>query len=322
MSGAPPAPSRFQILSLSGGGIRGLFTARVLERLEERFARPLHEAFDLFAGTSVGGIIALGLAAGRPARELRGLIEDRGPEIFRRRTSGWLRPKYGSEGLRAAIEDVLGAEAVMGDLRRPAIVPAVALTTGRAQVFRTPHHPAHLGMRRLGLVEVALATAAAPTYFPIARVGDGDYVDGGLIANAPDLVALHEAEAFFRVPRRDIVVLAVGTSFASAAVMACQPAQRGVIGWMWGKRFLEITLAAQQALAQQLCRDALGERYLLLDHPQAPRHARGLGLDGVGPEALATLRQMAEGTVEDARADPRLGLIGGHTGRPLDAWRT
>ena len=72
---------------------------------------------------------------------------------------------------------MLGPDAVMGWLRRPAVVPAVALTTGHMQVFRTPHHPAHLGMSDLGLVEIALATAAAPTHFPIARIGDGDDVD-------------------------------------------------------------------------------------------------------------------------------------------------
>lgn len=79
-----PAIPPFQILCLSGGGYRGLYTATLLEELEKEAQNPLAEVFDLIAGTSIGGILAIGLAAGVPAATLRKAFEDHGGEIFPR----------------------------------------------------------------------------------------------------------------------------------------------------------------------------------------------------------------------------------------------
>ena len=99
LSRPPPAAGRrFQVLSLSGGGVRGLYTACVLEGLEARAGCSIGECFDLVAGTSIGGIIALGLALGRSAAEVRAIIEDAGPAVFPRgrwrSVAGLFRARY------------------------------------------------------------------------------------------------------------------------------------------------------------------------------------------------------------------------------------
>jgi uncharacterized protein len=141
---------RFQILSLSGGGFFGLYTAAVLAELEKVAAAPLATRFELIAGTSVGGIIALGLAAEIPASKIQLAIERNGTAIFSDRPapSGFLRtvsdlrrslfrPKYYSHALRQTVVDLVGTNARIGDLKHRVIIPSVNLTKGSPQVFKT-----------------------------------------------------------------------------------------------------------------------------------------------------------------------------------------
>jgi uncharacterized protein len=204
-----PSSMPFHILSLSGGGYFGLYSVSVLAGIEEKVGRPVARCFDLMAGTSVGGIIALGLAAEVSAAEIKSAFERNGTAIFSDRPapttwSGTLRdfgrylrkPKYRPDALRRTIVELVGEETRIGGLKHPVIVPAVNLTKGRPQVFKTPHNIDFCSDLHLKVVDVALATSAAPTYFPVAEIGDALYADGGLYANSPDLLALHEAEHF------------------------------------------------------------------------------------------------------------------------------
>jgi patatin-like phospholipase/acyl hydrolase len=306
------AAPRFQILALSGGGYRGLYTAQVLELLEQQIkGRKLYECFDLIAGTSIGGIIAIGIALGTPAEKIRAEIENRGPTIFCSQTgilnsfkrglkkvTQIFAPKYSNAPLRETIEAIVGQETPLEAAKRPLVVPAVALTAGADQLFRTPHHPAHDAQRSTRLVDIALATAAAPTYFPAARIGDADYADGGIIANAPDAVALHEAEAMLRKERQDIFVLSVGTTTASVALAAGGNPAGGVLWWTSGKYFLEVTMAAQQTLATRLVAEAISDRYLQVNETPSPNESKFLALDGASEQATKTLKEMAKRSVE------------------------
>jgi patatin-like phospholipase/acyl hydrolase len=212
--------ARFHILSLSGGGFLGLYSISVLAGLEEHVGAPIARHVDLLAGTSVGGIIALGLAAEVPAAAIKAAFERNGTSIFSHRPAPvtklevmrdlyralW-KPKYQAEALHRTIIEIVGADTRLGDLKHRVIVPAVNLTKGKPQVFKTAHHADFRTDLHLKVVDVALATAAAPTYFPIAEIGDSLYADGGLYANSPDLLALHEAEHFLRQPCDAIHVL-------------------------------------------------------------------------------------------------------------------
>jgi patatin-like phospholipase/acyl hydrolase len=131
---------------LWGGGLRGHFTARVRERLEGE-GPPLRERFDLIGGTSIGGILSLGLACGIPARILRQEIEKRGGDIFKPRrlsAGGWLRARYGAGPLEGAVRAILGdlAETAIAGLPTAVAVTSVDQTAGHHKVFlSTPAAP-------------------------------------------------------------------------------------------------------------------------------------------------------------------------------------
>ncbi len=187
----------FHVLALSGGGYRGLYTATVLAELEKAMGRPIASHFDLICGTSAGGMLALGLAAEIPAQELKELFEKEGNRIFgsrslaRRIFGFWLKAKHDSIGLREVLTERF-QETMIGDLKHRLLVPTVNYSTGRGQFFKTPHHKSFELDHRMKLVDVALATAAAPVYFPLARNERGVFADGGLVGNAPGLFGLHE----------------------------------------------------------------------------------------------------------------------------------
>ncbi len=298
--------------------MRGLYTASVLEGLERIAARPLGQCFDLIAGTSIGGIIALGLALGRHAAFIRERIEDAGPRLFptRHRPIGRIRglfaARYDASALYELIRDVLGEQSSLVDLERPVLVPALALTNGGVQMFRTPHHPAHSHQSATRLTDVAMSTAAAPGLFPIARIGDVDYVDGGLIANAPDALALNEAAAFFGKASRDVFMLSVGTTTDLAALAAGGRRSRGLLYWMRRGRLAELVMSGQQQLSAQLAREALGERYLAINTPRSSRQAAVIALDRADERAVQTLRAMAQHCVDGLARNERLNQLMGH----------
>jgi predicted acylesterase/phospholipase RssA len=315
---------RFQLLSLSGGGFLGLYTAAVLAELEERSGRRMNECFDLFAGTSIGGIVALGLAAGRSAADIRDAFIRHGPRVFPhpppKSRAGWFgrllrnvpAPLYRPDPLRETIEDIVGADTCMSDLLRPVVVPAVNLTKGGPKVFKTGHHERFVLDWRLKVADVALATSAAPTYFPAHRIGNELYADGGMFANSPDMIAVHEAEQFLGVRRGDIHVLSVGTTTTDFAMSAGLNPQMGVAGWMRNQRLTDVMIGSQQALIHDMMRHALADRYLRIDRRQADEQRAVLALDAATPEAMSNLQSLARSSIAEVSADPRVRVLLSH----------
>ncbi|MCB1744505.1 MAG: patatin-like phospholipase family protein [Gammaproteobacteria bacterium] len=326
-----PVSARFQILSLCGGGYRGLYTARVLELMERHFERPIAECFDLIAGTSVGGILAIGLVSGRSAAQLREALQDAGPRVFGRngllqRIGGACRTliasKHDGRRLREMIQTLLDASLTLADAQRALVVPAVNLTTGRTEIFKTPHaQPAH-ALGGLALLDVAVATAAAPVFFAPARVLSGEYVDGGMVANAPDAIALHEAEHALGQPTRDVFMLSVGTTFPPAGATVPKRTGGGLAFWLREHRLLELSLSAQQSLAQGLCKERLGERLLTVNWAQSHRQTRHLAMDVADAEATRTLLSLADASYAQTAMDGRLHQFMAHRGLDLAALRT
>lgn len=247
------------ILSIDGGGSKLYYFAEMMFQLEARLNRPLREVFDLIVGTSAGGIMALALAAGVPAWDVRELVSDHLGDVFKR--SWWQKasnpggvraPLYGAKPLREILEEVFGGR-TMGSLTTPAVVtalevPAEARTWGRAkwatqivQTFmdsgqdavrhqmgvlsaqhpsvtqvRTPHTPDGTAFikswdpywKGVTLVDAALATSAAPTYFPAHPIDDMMFVDGGVYANNPAMCALVDAMTLW--PHGEYTVCSLG----------------------------------------------------------------------------------------------------------------
>lgn len=207
---------RFQVLSLDGGGLRGLFSAAVLAAIEEDLQTSVVDHFDLIAGTSTGGIIAIALGLGLRPAEIVTFYETHGPRIFSntlrwRWLRHWVAPKHSGAKLEAALRETFGGR-LFGESQKRLVVPSYNLGDDDVYLFRTPH-AAHL--RRDGRVpawKVALATAAAPTYFPACRAVDRiRLVDGGVYANNPAMVAVMEAVGPLGIPLPDVHVLSIGT---------------------------------------------------------------------------------------------------------------
>jgi len=320
-----PKENKFNILSLSGGGFLGLYTVSVLAELEKASGRPIATSFDLMAGTSVGGILALGLAAEIPAIDIQNAFERNGTAIFSNRPAPttWLgtvrdltrfaiRPKYSSEALRATVSDLVGANTRIGDLKHAVLVPTVNLTKGKPQVFKTPHHANFRTDLHQKVVDVALATAAAPTYFPIAEIGDSLFADGGLYANSPDMLAVHEAEHFFGRAISDVHLLSVGTTTSQFSFAHAHGRNLGAFGWWRDQRLVNVIIASQQHSVNFMMGHRLGSRYLQIDADQSKEQERHLALDVATDDAQRTIRGLAHGSVQNSINDERLTAFFAH----------
>ena len=302
-----PSEEPFRILSLAGGGYLGLYTACVLAELEDRIGEPLGRRFDLIAGTSVGGILAIALAFEMPMSRLRTLFVEHGTAIFSDRglptsTVGKLRdltravlgPKYDGQVLRKALVAQLGRR-TLGDALHHVVIPATNLSLSRTKVFKTPHASSSRGDEAAHAVSVAMASAAAPAYFPSVKIGKHLFADGGIFAVAPDQVALNEAEHFLRIPAERVRMLSIGTGTAGY-LPATRPSEKdGAVDWLSEGRLLLTLISVQQQHVQAIMEDRLGERYLHLDG-HWPRDA-GLGIDVATPAAVEKLTAMAADTV-------------------------
>ena len=251
---------RFRILALDGGGVRGAFSAAVLAALEREIGRKTVEHFDLIAGTSTGGIIALGLALGLSAAEVRDFYVSHGPAIFPstglgrrafRSVRQIIAPKRSRADLEHAVAAVFG-DRTLGEARCRLVLPCYESVTSRIYVLKTGHDPRFTGVVGARAVDCALATAAAPTYyqaspFPI-RPGES-YIDGGVWANCPALVAITEAVSFLGVLPGDIDLLSIGTVGEPFGITGRRRGG-GVLQWNAGLLELLFRGQAEAALAQ------------------------------------------------------------------------
>ncbi|MEP7296430.1 MAG: CBASS cGAMP-activated phospholipase [Burkholderiales bacterium] len=303
----------FRILALSGGGYLGLYSAAVLAALEARVGEPIGRRFDLVSGTSVGGILAAAVALEVPLTEIVELFHRHGAEVFSPRAlpSGTiarlldmsrsvLGPKYSGVELRDALAKRLG-DRTLRDARHPLVLPAVNVTRGQTKIFKTPHAAASTGDEQVTMLDAAMATCAAPAYFPAVRVGGDLFADGGLFAVAPDQVALHEAEHFMGIDPARVRMLSIGTATAGYQPSGGVEEDAGAVGWLSGGRLILTLIAVQQQHVQAMLEDRLGERYLRLD-AHWPEDA-GLGIDVATPEAAKLLLALAEKTVRGLDAE-------------------
>jgi len=172
----------FRILALDGGGVKGTFAAAALATWEDRTGLKIVDHFDLIAGTSTGGILAIGLGLGLSAKDMLDFYRKRGPIIFpvtslASKLTYFIRhlfsPKYSQETL---LRELLvgyyrgGAPSVLGDSKCRLLIPAYHAIAGKSHVFRTPHHHLLTGDTNIDAAHAALATAAAPTFFSAAIV--------------------------------------------------------------------------------------------------------------------------------------------------------
>jgi patatin-like phospholipase/acyl hydrolase len=309
MSAETTRPVR--VLSLDGGGIRGVIPATVLAEIERRCQRPVGEMFDLIAGTSTGGILALGLTTPDPANpgnpryraeEIAGLYREHGHAIFNR--SPWYRlltlsGLFGSKFEAGGLDSVLAA--YFGDARLKDAITEVLVTSydlqSRDSWFLARHKARHDPSSDFPMREVARATSAAPTYFRPARLvlqPPTAMVDGGVFANNPAMCAYVEAIKLHGPC--DILVVSLGTGQVKTPILYAQARTWGLIEW--ARPLIDVLMdGVNDTVEHQL-------GWLLPDRDSAPRYFRfqielppGAGsMDDTSPEHIEILRQAA-GTV-------------------------
>lgn len=290
------------LLALSGGGYRGLFTASVLAEAEKLSGRPLASRFDMLAGTSIGGILAIALACEVSAQDLVALMREHGATIFKPRRlsfSGISRSHYDNAGLRRTIELVLGRQKARRPFSRipvPLIVTAVHEGSSRPHIFRTDLASNGQG-DAVATIDVALATSAAPTFFPPHGINGQTYVDGGLAANAPDLVLLTEAMRLFACSLSECQLLSIGTAgIPRAGSVNGAP---GKIGWVVKHALVDLLMSAQEALAIDQVRTLRPGGFLRVDETPPAK----IILDDVMPATTELLIALAQSACESVQSD-------------------
>lgn len=229
--------TNFKILSIDGGGIRGIIPAKILCDLEEEAIKKdgpearLCNYFDLVCGTSTGGIIAIGIALGMTAKEILSLYMENAQKIFPKKNivSALTQniPFYDRKPLQKLLQECYGKCTRNRDTRihhckTRLCIPTYDLDKGEVHVFKTDHLPQYHRDCHMPVVDVALATAAAPVYFSphtfqyedIGTTNMNTFinnVDGGVLANNPALIGLAEARYCICCPLENIEMLSLGT---------------------------------------------------------------------------------------------------------------
>jgi patatin-like phospholipase/acyl hydrolase len=272
-----------RVLSIDGGGIRGLIAARVLAEIERRCDRRAGELFDLVAGTSTGAIIACALTRPDPpaAERIARIYVEEGPRIFdrtllKRITSGdgYLDERYDSDGLLAALRRHLGT-ARLADARPAILLTAYDLERRRALFLRRDDE--------LSMVDAAHASSAAPSYFEPVRVGSATLIDGGVFATNPAMCAYAETAGDLEL------LVSLGTGEHTRRLPYEQVRDWGRLEW--ARPVLDVVFDGTADAVDLQLGALLGSGYVRL---QTPLDEASDDLDDATPENLAALEREAD----------------------------
>ncbi len=301
----------FKVLSIDGGGIKGLYSARILEHFEDRFNCHLTDYFDLICGTSTGGLIALGLSLNIPVGLISNLYYKRGKQIFPQRNSFlsslrqiFLKSKYDNSELRRALEEIFG-EQTLANSRCLLCIPAFSLTDGRPFIFKYDHSEGNLCRdSKTKYVDIALATSAAPAYLPIVTIDTYDhkqFIDGGIYANNPTLVGVVEALRYFvgnGKRFKKLKVMSFGSLEPNSGRRFVTKHHRSVIDW---NKDLITTFFEGQAYLTSYFVETLAHHcdspfdYVRIPGASlSPEQAQIINLDNSSSEALNLMSQMGK----------------------------
>lgn len=228
---------KFKILSIDGGGIKGVFPAYYLTLIEEELSKrsdgksKIGDHFHLISGTSTGGIIALALSLGIPAKEIYNLYLNNAKNIFGNKRSFFgqiFKSAHERKFLEKLVRDKFkeynnGQDPILNDCKPHVCIPIYDLIKGNPSVLKSPYHPNFTRDLHIPAYMAAMATSAAPTYFDPYSSEYKDMkglvknfankVDGGVMANNPTVLAMIEATKAFHAKIEDLEILSIGTGY-------------------------------------------------------------------------------------------------------------
>lgn len=236
--------AKFRILSLDGGGLRGIIPVLVLKEIERRSGKRILDLFDMISGTSTGGLIACGIAVsdnGKTSKYSLEQIEDiyvkHGKDIFPEKSAfknfigkitSLKSPKFSPDGLQKVLTDLMGEKRI-SDCAKPILVTSYDLFNNEAILFKYRHALNYPENNAL-LVDVCRATSAAPTYLPaydfVYENKKRICVDGGIYMNNPSMGSLIEVIKYHaenpynlkELKLADISVLSLGTGHYTSKI--------------------------------------------------------------------------------------------------------
>ena len=277
---------RFKILSIDGGGIKGVFPAYYLTLIEAELAKrddgrtQIKDYFNLITGTSTGGIIALALSLGIPAKEIYDLYIENADKIFgngRNIFGQILKSTHESDILEGLVRDKFsehfnGKDPRLNDCKTAVAIPIYDLIKGNPSVLKSPYHPNFKRDLHIPAYKVAMATSAAPTYFnPYSSEYEdmeglnkpfNNKIDGGVMANNPTMVGVLEALKAFNMKLENLEILSLGTGYKKFTEGESSRKNWGLYYWMIKngslfksllnsrKRLIELFMQSQSQLVE------------------------------------------------------------------------
>lgn len=246
----------FKILTIDGGGIRGVFPAHILSCLSQRLKINPSDKFDMIAGTSTGGIIAAAIACGIGPEKVIDLYRNHGTKIFTRKKSWWRFTKwtqrwepafqslYDNSVLSEVLKNVFG-NVKLGQISKPLLLPATDLGNGGVHVFKSGYSKDFTRDNDVFVHEAVLASCSAPTFFDPSKVKEYLLADGGLWANNPSLAAVIDAQRRLGIEQKNIRILSVGTGHGKVCYGVNKGGNWGLVNGWKGKEFIGFLMSLQ-----------------------------------------------------------------------------
>lgn len=277
------------ILSVDGGGMKGYIPCSLLVELETRTGKSCHDLFDMFAGTSIGGVMACLFASGKTATDSLKFFTEDGPEIFSNTQfwgrGGFIEPRYKADTIEAKLQALLGT-IKLSDLQKALVTVGFDLMAYAPCFFKTPAPDVDYL-----LWQVARATSAAQTYFPACDLGDKLVWDGGVVANNPTACAVAEANKIW--PGEPLRILSLGCGQAARKSDPKNLINAGLL--RAGIETLSVLFDANDELADYILKHLMPNGYYRI----SPKLSKTLPIDGASADNIADLKAAADQGIKD-----------------------
>jgi len=303
--------AEFKILSVDGGGIKGIYVAQLLSQIEKKIGNPIGDYFDMIAGTSTGGLIALAITNKVPCDKIVQFYVEHGPLIFPQGNFlyRWFRnikqviisTKYGNAELQKALKGIIPEGNTMDSANHILCIPSFNITKGQPRVFKKPFGPYHKD-GRCSMLDVGLATSAAPTYFPSVQIENDQFVDGGLFANNPSMIAYTEAVNHFvnkahsingeEIKYNGIQLLSIGLPGDSLGMPTKIKSRHSFFGWK--DRLIKSAMTGSEYIANyqvdKLLNSMMHSKFYRIIPPKlSTEQLKHITMDNSSKRAISTL---------------------------------
>ncbi len=315
-----------KILSIDGGGIKGIYAASFLAELEKYVpeGKCLADYFDIITGTSTGAIIAAGIAVGVPVKVCLDMYREKGQEIFPPRPAFWhfLFP-YRTEPLRKNLESVFGNK-IIDDCRTRLEIPTYNITENHARILKTRHYVDYVRDYKVKIVDALLATTAAPTFFLPHTITEEaydnrpySYIDGGVGGNNPSIFGLTEAIARLDWSINDIYMLSV------SCLTRANPVQKKLRMSVFSvPKLIDFYMKAENMYSENTCHMVLKDRFYRIEAKNLNRDYR---MDYAGKKELDEMillgKESAKRFLRGELEDKRPGIIETFLDKPAERYQ-